>query len=557
MKRLAITLSIVALLMVLSPSLSGLAQPAYVPHQNPAAARGAPDPASLLLFYGDVFDMVATRQYQDAQTVLKEVESARIPDELRYMFDSYNRLSGQLVTVLNDLETLLDEASTLFTRQREGDARQRLNEAEATVRNAQLLLEDVDTATTTLGEKTGALAAAVGGEIRQAYERQQHNVERVGQLITEIDRLRESLGLNPLMAVEPSFYYPTHLEVSVPETACPGLPVTISGEISPADGDVSRAVRVLLGNTRLAEETVQGRFSIEVTPPRQISTGIHCLTLVVAPHGHYAGTSKRLPINISGKQIRTEIQMPLVIVLPERVQIKGRVFSESTPVGDSEVSVEGEPVGDARVSLIFREAETVVKTAADGSFSAMIEAPFDLSLAGPQELSISVEPVEPWYASLEIEREVFAINPAAAGLMLFVFVSLGLLLFSRVRTSLPRLREEMVIPGAGLREAPAITPLTQPEFEFTGIKGRVLASYLGGLEAVEEAAGISMEPHDTLREFLNIALSRLPAAVEPFRELTAAAEVALYSAREPFEEMAAGAERLAATIKEELERGTA
>jgi len=545
MKRLAVTLSIVVLLMALSPSLSGLAQPAHVPHQDPAAARGAPDPASLLLFYGDVFDMVATRQYQDAQTVLKEVESARIPDELRYMFDSYNRLSGQLVTALNDLETLLDEASTLFARQRENDARQRLNEAEATVRSAQLLLEDVDTATTALGEKTGALAAAAGGEIRQAYERQQQNVERVGQLISEIDRLRESLGLNPLIAVESSFYYPTHLEVSVPETACPGLPVTISGEISPADGDVSRAVKVLLGSTQLAEEAVRGRFSLEVTPPRQISTGIHCLTLVVAPHGHYAGVSKRLPINISGKQIRTEIQMPLVIVLPERVQIKGMVYGE------------GAPVEDAIVSLAYRGSTTVVRTAGDGSFSAMIEMPSDLSLAGPQELSISVEPVEPWYASLEIEREVFAINPAATGLMLAVFLSLGLLLFSRVRTNRPRLREEMVISEGGLREPPAVTPSPRPESEFTGIRGRMLASYLGGLEAVEKATGISMEPHDTLREFLSITLSRLPAAAEPFRELTTAAEVALYSAREPSGDMAARAEQLAATIKEGLGSGTA
>jgi len=545
MKRLAIALSIVVLLMVLSPCLSGLAQPAHIPHQDPVAARGAPDPASLLLFYGNVFDMVTTRQYQDAQTMLEEVKSASIPDELRYIFDSYNRLSGQLVTALNDLEILLDEASNLFARQREGDARQRLNEAEATVRSARFLLEDVDAATTVLGEKTGALAAAAGGGIKQAYERQQRNVERVGQLITEIDRLQESLGLNPLVAVELSFYYPTHLEVSVPETAYPGLPVTISGEVSSTGDSIDRSVRVFLDNNQVTQETVQGQFFIEITPPPQIPDGEYALTLEVASRGRYAGTSKDLMVNISRIPVQVDIQAPSRVVVPNPFDIKGRVYHGQ------------EPLQDAEVRLSFGQSTVTTRTLTDGSFTATIDTAIDLSLAAPRELTITVRPVEPWYASRQVRRWIFSINPTSMGIMLIVLLSLGLLLFSRVRTSRPRLREEVVIPEAGLRETPAVTSPAQPESEFTGIKGRVLASYLSGLEAVEQATGISMEPHDTLREFLNIMLSRLPAATEPFRELTAAAEVALYFAHEPFEEMAAGAERLAATIKEELKRGTA
>ncbi len=215
------------------------------------------------------------------------------------------------------------------------------------------------------------------------------------------------------------------------------------------------------------------------------------------------------------------------------------------------------PIQDARVSFVFRGSSTTVKPATDGSFTATIEAPLNLSLVGPQELGITVEPVEPWYTSLETKRQIFVINPAIIGVMLVASISLGLLVFNRVRTRPPGRREKMVIPEARLREPLIVVPTPRPRYEFSGTRGRVLSAYLNGLGVVEKVTGIPMAPHTTLREFPNAVAPQLPTAIKPFIELTLIAENALYSARKLDESTAAKAEQLAAIIKQELYGGTA
>jgi len=544
MKRWAVFFSVILLVAILSSCLPILAQPTHIPHQNPATAKGELDALLLLHFYSDIYDLAVARQHLDAQSLLSETEHAQIPDELSDFTSAYDRLSSELLTSLNNLEALLDEASTLFANDQAESARQRLGEAEAAVYSAQFLLEDIDVVTADLAEVLGVFVTLAGSESRQAYGRQQQNLYQLRQLIDELNQLRRDLSLNPFMAIWTSHYHSTLLEVSAPETACPGLPITISGKVSSASGNVERTVKVSLDNTELAEEIVQGQFSLQITAPQQISTGSHTLKVVITPQEDYAGASKSLPINISGIPIRTEIQTPLLAVIPGAIRIRGQVLDDFTPVEDAEVS------------LIFRDSTTIVKTASDGSFTATMEAPFELAIAAPQELRITIKPEEPWYALLEIKREIFMISPISLGLMLVAFTLLGLLVRNRVRISFPVPLGKTAIPETGLQEPPLVSA-SRPEHEFIGLRDRILSAYRKGLEAVEKAIGISMEPHTTLREFLNTTTPRIPTATKPFTELTMMAENALYSARKLDEDTAARAELLAASIKEELHSGAA
>ena len=182
------------------------------------------------------------------------------------------------------------------------------------------------------------------------------------------------------------------------------------------------------------------------------------------------------------------------------------------------------------------------------------ELPLDLSLVGQQDLTISVNPVEPWYAPLEVKRHIFTINPINTGLMmLLILVSIGLIVYKRDRT---QPQEETVISPPPMREPAAFIP-TRRQAEFTGIKGRILATYTSGLEAVTRATGLTMAPHNTLREFLTTIAPRLPNIITPFTELTTMAEIALYSAQRPDEAATRRAVQLAESIKQELYRGTA
>ena len=85
----------------------------------------------------------------------------------------------------------------------------------------------------------------------------------------------------------------------------------------------------------------------------------------------------------------------------------------------------------------------------------------------------------------------------------------------------------------------------------------LLEAYVQAAVVVEEATGVRMEPHMTLREFLRGARPAMHGAVDAFARLTALGERALYSPHAPETEQAAEAERLALEVKEVLKDGLA
>lgn len=639
MKRLVIIPAIIAILGVFFPFFSILAQPIHVPHENPTLATDSLDKVALLLSYSQIFNLATSRQYSDARDLLNELRHADIPDELRYLIDRYSHLCQQLFTTLDNLESLLDEASTLISRHEIYEAKQRLDNAAAAIHDAQLMLAEIEGATDTLSNQLGVFAAPATSMIRQAHTRLENSLERLRQLIDELNKLYESLAEkqkiqamklvptelslsitpasvfigdtitasgrlsssgkplgnrrltltldnNPIAATtandgsyftsitipykyvttmtlktqyEPSLddtgiylashsqpaiintmFYPALLEVSAPETAHPGLPITVKGRVSSTDGNIDRRVKILLDDTRLVEETVPGQFSLEVTPPKQTPAGKHNLTVSVASQGRYAGATKTQSINISRLPIQIDTQTPQIAILPKTIQISGSVYHELGPVPN------------ARVLLNFKNSSSETKTSPDGSFTAGVEAPLDLSLIGPQEITIAVEPVEPWYTSLRVKTQLYTLNPLSTGSMLVVLIALVLLIYTKSKT---RLREKIIVPQAQLIELPAITTVLEPKPRYTGIKGRIFSAYQVGLEAVEKITGLSMAPNITLREFLETVTRLSPTAIKLFTELTTITEITLYSARSLQEEIATRAEQLTATIKKELHRG--
>jgi len=495
--------------------------------------------ASLLFFYGNVFDRAALRQYQDSQSMFDELEYADVPDEVRDTISQYSALSSKLFTTLNNLESLLDEASILFAQGQNIRASEKLEAVEDAVLDVHLLWRELGTKS--LGDGLGVFAAAADSPIRVAYSRLEEMLERLMGLISELEQLRQNLADDP-EAVITAFYYPTFLEVLAPETAYPGLPIIISGQISATGGQVVHTLKVLLDSALLAEEVIENRFSLKVTLPAQAETGEHSLNLVVAPQERDAGTAKSLPINISRLPIEADVKVPALVFLPRQIELSGRVKYGL------------EPLGNAQVKLALKDSVVTLKTSSDGSFNTVIREPFGLSLVGPQELTVTVVPAEPWYDSLEIERWIFTMSPASIGLMLAAFAGLGLLLFRRLRTPLPR-REEAVVPE-GEREVPLTVSWTPgPGYELSGTRARILSAYLRGVAAVEKVTGAAMAPHITLREFLDAASSHLPRAAEPFAELTIITEHALYSMRKPGEDAATRAEQMATVILKELDSG--
>jgi len=259
MKRLAIALSIIAALGMLFTGMPTLARPILIPHENPATARSSLDAAALLLSYRSIFDLAAIRQYQDAQDMLQEMDRADIPEELQYVIDRYNDLSTQMFNTMNN-----DQSSALFSQKQFPDAAEKFDQARIASQDIQFLLLDIEAATDSIGDSLGVFAAAATSQTQQAYDRLEQSLKRIRQLNEKLNRLFDTLIEDPSAAITTSFYHPTLLEVSAPETGHPGLPFTVSGRISPADDNIDRTIKVLLDDIPLAEQATKGQFSLEI-----------------------------------------------------------------------------------------------------------------------------------------------------------------------------------------------------------------------------------------------------------------------------------------------------
>ncbi len=561
MKRLAIGLSLIILLGILAHGLPSHAQPSQVPHVNPAMARDTLESAEVMFAYSNLFTMAALRQYQDAGNMLEELRTAEIPEELQYISDRYNNLSRELFTLLNKGECLLNEASSAFSQNQPRHAQERLNEAEAAIHSARFLLDDMEVIAESLASKLGVLATPATSQLDQAYQRLERSLQLLRQLTEALDQLRQRLVENPEVKITTKFHHITLLEISAPDTVYPGRPFIIRGKVTSTNGYIDRTITVLLDDSPLTRETVTGRFHLQVTTPPDTPSGEHILTVAVTQQGHYSAAEKRQAINVSRLPIQAELQLPRLAILPQPIQINGRVHHKL------------HPLQDARINLTFKGLASTAMTAADGSFTGEVstsqlrlttatavnpfyvttttrELPVDPSLFGWQAITIAIDPVEPWYSPLKITRQISTINPLNTALMLAALISLGLLTYRQVRTS----QQERGSHPSQPVELPVAAP--PPRLKLTGITGRVLSSYRSGVKVVERVSGITLLPHTTLREFLNATSPRLATATQPFTELTLMAELALYSPHPLDEDDASRAEQLAARVRKELPDGT-
>ena len=284
---------------------------------------------------------------------------------------------------------------------------------------------------------------------------------------------------------------------------------------------------------------VSGEFNLEISLPQPVSPGQHNLTVTINPEDRYSGASVSRNITVALMPLAIDMDTPSYIFLPNLIRFEGSVKSEMGPVAD------------AGINLTFNDTSAAVRTAHDGSFSAILEIPFDMSFIGQREMTVGIYPSEPWVSNLTVNRSILVINPVGIGLVLLAALALIVLALRK-----HRIKDTEHPPIDEVIRSPVLTTPRVPAIKLTGIRGRIISAYRAGLIIVARISGIRMAPHVTLREFLKTVTQALPGVTRPFAGLTTLAENALYSDRRPPKETAATAEGFSADINKELGRGT-
>jgi len=639
---------------ILLSSTSVLSQAALMPCENPATAMSSLDAYSFLTNYANIFSLIASGNYGNATMLLDQLKYVSIPADLQYITDRYSNLTQQLIGVLNNLENQLNQAQMLLGQYRLSEAMQPIQSAGVLVAQADILLGNLQDATTTLSQSLGVFAAPAQSRVTEAYNQLQTMIQRLTELTNTYNELllsinnsvqkinREglqptelSLNLHPTIAyvggnvsasgmltsngqalsdrtislllddqqvasattssdgsytatimipyeyvdnlttealftptdgdtgvylasVSPSLtvgvlFYDTKLEATDPTQANPGLAITVNGNVTSKNELPlgQRTVSLFFDGALLAEAKTSsdGVFLVQATLSNQTSTGSHSLNVTVGPSGIYAGAYQESTVNVVKIASKIDVKVPSLVVLPAGIYIEGKATTASSPVDLAAVTID------------IASASVTTETTANGEFNATLKMPLNLVFVGFQEVDVKVEPAELWQASSQTHVNVFIVNPVNLGLASSVFVVVGAVLSTKRGKTKPE-------KGEGEKKEQAVSVLTlQPEsldsvvilreseFMLEVIREKVLEAYVKAMRTIESLYGVSLQPQMTLREFLHDAQSKIGEAVNPFGDLTALAERALYSPHSPEMKEVAKAEDLAAKVEMVLKHG--
>ncbi len=389
---------------------------------------------------------------------------------------------------------------------------------------------------------------------------------------------------SPQIEIDTQFYT-TQLDITAPGVVYPGIPFSLGGEIITNGVDILRTVSIIMNDTQLTEIKASGQFNVDITLPEQITTGAQKISVIIEPLERYAGVSLALNIIVSLMLTQSNIQTSETVILPKPVELSDDVLYEDEPIANSGISqtlnitvslipiqvdiktpsfiilpksvelsgnvlCEDGPIANACITLTLNNKSATVLTAADGSFTATLDMPLDISFIGQRDLMINIDPLEPWASSLLVTRRIMVINPA--GSLLVLLAALALVVF------LSRRRWRNVkkgAPGGVVIRPPVLRTPRTVTVKLTGIKARIISAYRAILAITEKISGIRMLPHMTLREFLMSVTKLIPKITRPLSDLTAMVERVLYSNQKSTKQSAVSAERLTVNIKEELNRG--
>ncbi len=335
-------------------------------------------------------------------------------------------------------------------------------------------------------------------------------------------------------------FYSTGLDLTVPGTGYPGLPLPVQGEVSYAAGVpvIERTYSVYLDGELALTFAGRDGLDTELDISSFSHLGPHTVKVVVEAAGVYSDISVSREVEITRLPMEIHLKGTYVTSPPRELRVTGTLVSEL-------------PLHRALVEVVFRGETMLAVSAEDGHFEAVFDLPLDAVPLGSHEIEVRARPVESWHEVTELKTTVFVVDVVNLVLVTLAFISVGIVVYTRRRS-----RREMESAGylGGWRGPDTVLP---PPSESTPVPDapglQVLDIYGRTVRLIESRLGIRMTPETTLREFLKVAVLQRQDLAAPLTGLTSLAEQALYSEQPSVEDVSGEAGRLSGEIRGVLE----
>ena len=183
-----------SLLILLCLANQALAQPTYVPHEDPSKVKEALSPLWLLTWYGDILALMIAENYTGVSTLLGRLNLTYLPSNLRYIVERFNELLALLAEKLNQTDALLTQAASLLKHYRLEEARSRIVEASIALGRANITITELSDALDELSSRLGVFQTPQGSSLRKAYQKLKSLTLKLKELWTLYLSLLRSLA---------------------------------------------------------------------------------------------------------------------------------------------------------------------------------------------------------------------------------------------------------------------------------------------------------------------------------------------------------------------------
>ncbi|MEM2027642.1 MAG: hypothetical protein QXT30_07810 [Candidatus Bathyarchaeia archaeon] len=357
-------------LLALSLTVQCLAQPTFIPHEDPSKVKEVLNPVWLLTYYGNILSFMTSRDYASALNLINTMGLTYMPTNVKYVVERFNSLLATLIERLNRTEALLTQASALLNAHRLTEAKPKLEDASITLGGANITLIELEQASKELASRIGVFASPAESKVREAYDKLMDLMVRLKTLwLRYLELLRslreETLELEALELKE------TRLKIWLSRAeAWVGETVEVYGVLTSGSAYLpGRMISILLGGSIASTAFTNGSgvFTANLKIPY-----MYVLTLTVkavySPQGeddriYKPCESEEIPVRILFNSVKLKVRHPSKAYPGKPFQIEGYALTEA-----------GEPVYGLIVKASLAGAANSTLTGLDGYFKLNIQA---------------------------------------------------------------------------------------------------------------------------------------------------------------------------------------
>lgn len=380
--------SLTVALLILCLTAQCLAQPMYIPHEDPSKVKEALSPLWLLTCYGDILSLITSEDYAKALSLISMMNLTYLPSNVKYVIERFNGLLSTLAERLNQTEAILTLASTLLNAYRLTEAESKLEEASITLGRANITLIELEQALMELAGRIGVFASPAGSKVREAYSRLINLIIRLKMLWIRYLELLRSLREETSEAVALKLEE-TKLEIWLSRTeAWVGETVEVYGALASGDSYLpGRMVSVLLGGSVASTALTDGSgaFTAELKIPYIYVSNL-TVKAVYSPRGedgrkYRPCESREISIKILFHRVGLRVKHPSEAYPGKSFEVEGYASTDT-----------GMPVYGLTVKASLAGACKFTSTGSDGYFRLTIQADPRLHM-GTYRLKVESNPM--------------------------------------------------------------------------------------------------------------------------------------------------------------------